>query len=96
MARAVRLYHAREAFADGTIMEISIWRLPGRSEERPHGLKYSLFFGVPGERWVGYDNERGKGDHKHIFDEQSPYAFSDIDRLLDDFMADVAMVRRMR
>ena len=45
---------------------MSIWRLATTHPERPHGLKYSLYYGRPGERIVGYDNEWGKGDYKHI------------------------------
>jgi hypothetical protein len=30
------------------------------SDDRPHGLKYSLFYGRPGERIIAYDNETGK------------------------------------
>jgi len=44
---------------DGSIIQIRIWRLPGVTVERPHGLKYSLFYGRPGERIIGYDNEAG-------------------------------------
>jgi hypothetical protein len=36
-----------------------------------------------------YDNETGKGDHKHIGDQEVPYEFADLDRLLEDFWADV-------
>ncbi len=46
--------------ATGHILQIRIWLLPKPTDERPHGLKYSLFFGRPGERIVGYDNELGK------------------------------------
>jgi hypothetical protein len=41
----------------------------------------------------GYDNERGKGDHKHLKGEELPYVFVSLDRLLDDFAADVETVR---
>jgi len=45
---------------------MTIWKLPASDSERASGLKYSLFYGRPGLRIVGYDNERGKGDHKHV------------------------------
>jgi len=32
----------------GTIVLIKVWRLPEATAERPHGLKYSLFYGRPG------------------------------------------------
>ncbi|WP_374246226.1 DUF6516 family protein [Zoogloea sp.] len=38
---------------------------------------------------VGFDNERGKGDHKHVGDEERPYAFAGVDRLIDDFIQEV-------
>ena len=56
-------------------------------------MKYSLFYGRRGERLVGYDNERGKGDHKHINGIEHPYVFVSIDRLLADFRADVEALR---
>ena len=94
MAKAVLVFNAKRAYPDGTIIQIRIWRLPHPTNERPHGYKYSLFFGRPGERLVGYDNERGKGDHKHIKGLQSPYVFTDTDQLLSDFKRDVALMRR--
>jgi hypothetical protein len=35
-----------------------------------HSFKYRLFYGVPGQRLIGYDNERGKGDHRHVDDRE--------------------------
>ena len=36
-----------------------------------------------------YDNERGKGDHRHtVFDEQ-PYRFQSPEQLIRDFHTDV-------
>ena len=94
MANASLFYDARRDYPDGTIVQIRIWQIPEPDDERPHGFKYSLFFGRPGERLVGYDNERGKGDHKHIKGLESPYLFTSIDQLFADFRRDIAMVRR--
>ena len=58
-----------------------------------HGLKYSLFYGYPGRRLVGYDNERRKGDHRHLDDRELRYIFVSVEQLVADFLADV---RRMR
>jgi len=73
----------------GAIIQIRIWRLPQTDPERPHGLKYSLFYGRPGERIVGYDNEAGKGDHRHYRDCEEPYVFVSFRQLVLDFWADV-------
>ena len=56
---------------------------------RPHGLKYSLFFGRAGERIIGYDNEKGKGDHRHYRSQEEPYRFSSLEQLIRDFENDV-------
>jgi hypothetical protein len=44
------------------------------------------FYGRPGTRLVLFDNERGKGDHKHIREVESAYEFESIERLMEDFM----------
>ncbi len=54
-----------------------------------HGLKYSLFYGRPGERIVGYDNASGKGDHRHHKGRERPYRFTTFEKLLADFWRDV-------
>jgi hypothetical protein len=75
--------------ANDAIVEIRIWRLPRPTQERPHGLKYSLFYGRAGERIVGYDNELGKGDHRHYRAREEPYTFVSFRQLVLDFWSDV-------
>lgn len=70
-----------------------VWRLPETSAERPHGLKYSLFYGRGGERVIGYDNEAGKGDHRHCRDRQEAYTFISLEQMIRDFQADVRRER---
>ena len=89
MVGATLLFRDKLVFPDGAIQETVIWRLPSSDPERPHGLKYSLFFGKDGKRIVGYDNERGKGDHRHYGAVEEPYNFTTIDQLMADFEADV-------
>jgi len=88
-ASAILIQNRRLHRPDGTIVQIRIWKLPAESDERPHGLKYSLFYGRTGERIVGYDNERGKGDHRHYRDREERYAFTTMEKLIADFWADV-------
>jgi Family of unknown function (DUF6516) len=78
---------------DGAIIQIRVWRLPAATRERPHGLKYSLFYGRPGERIIGYDNETGKGDHRHYRDREETYRFTNYETLIRDFMNDVRKER---
>ena len=57
-------------------------------------MKYSLYYGRAGERLVGYDNERGKGDHKHMAGRELQYRFVSVEQLVADFLADIESVRR--
>jgi hypothetical protein len=40
MVKATLEYHDKALLPDGGIVEMTIWRLPAASAERPHGLKY--------------------------------------------------------
>ena len=70
-----------------------IWRVARPVPPSTHGLKYRLFYGYAGERIVGYDNERGKGDHRHVRGRESRYRFTTPEQLIADFLADVAHER---
>lgn len=87
--KAVTLYEDKAVLPDGSILQFRIVRVPEPVEGSAHSLKYSLFYGRRGERIVGYDNERMKGDHKHIQGAEMPYSFTTPDRLIQDFLADV-------
>lgn len=93
MSSATLLFRDKLVFSDGAIQEMVIWKLPASDSERPHGLKYSLFYGVSGKRLVGYDNELGKGDHRHYGDKERKYKFQTVEVLIQDFEADVARIR---
>jgi hypothetical protein len=89
MRRAVLLEYRKITLDNGGTVEIKVWQLPTTSTERPHGLKYSLFYGRPGERIIGYDNEHGKGDHRHYRGREESYRFTGFETLLSDFWRDV-------
>ena len=91
--KAVRLFHDKATLPDGSIVEMSVWRIPSADSERPHGLKYSLYFGRDGTRIVGYDKERGKGDYKRIDGRESQYRFISVEKLISDFLSDVERTR---
>ena len=73
-----------------------LWRVPLPVPPSNHCLKYSLFCGRPGVREVGYDNERGKGDHRHYQGVESAYRFSTVEQLMADFWSDVRRLRGER
>ncbi len=90
---AALIFSDKVIFDDGLIQEIVIWRVPEPVPPTTHGFKYSLFYGGRGGRLVGYDNERGKGDHRHFRGEERPYEFQGWKKLIEDFLADVAALR---
>lgn len=94
--RADLLLHQRIDYDDGAIVEMVLWRVPKPVPPSIHGLKYSLFYGRPGNREVGYDNERGKGDHRHFQGEEAPYEFRTVEQLMVDFWADVTFLRGVK
>lgn len=90
MANASERYRKKIKFPDGSIVEAVIWELPDPILERPHGFKYRLnYSAADGATLVRYDNELGKGDHRHLGDEEIAYDFQNIDQLLEDFWRDV-------
>ena len=91
--KATRIFYDRALLPDGAVVEMTRWQLPRATLERPHGLKYSLFYGCDGQRIVGYDNERGKGDHKHIGLLEVRYKFESVEKMIADFLQDVERMK---
>lgn len=82
---------SREQFllAKGVRVEIVVRQLPRRLPGSTHHFKYRVALIARGVCVLRYDNEAGKGDHKHIAEREEPYQFFDLERLLMDFRADV-------
>lgn len=71
------------------VVEIVVWRVGLPIDPSLHQFKYRLVYVLDGARIVGYDNERGKGDHKHLGLAEVAYNFVDVQTLLADFWNDV-------
>lgn len=85
-----RLIYRNKVITEDRISELVIWELPNKTPDRPHGIKYRLYHGdKTGQCIVRYDNESGKGDHKHIADEEMLYKFISVEQLMKDFIFDV-------
>ena len=91
--QAKLIFRDKFVYADGAIREMVIWKLPKPDDERPHGLKYSLFYGLPGRSLVRYDNERGKSDHRHYEQREEAYMFSSAEQMIRDFQKDIDRLR---
>jgi Family of unknown function (DUF6516) len=91
--KAERLFYDKAVYPDGFIVEMVIWRVAMPVQPSTHGLKYRMFYGREGERVVGYDNERGKGDHRHVRGREYRYRFVTVEKLVTDFLAEVERER---
>jgi hypothetical protein len=71
-----------------------LWKLPQKPTGSSHRFKYRLSYGLAdGTCLVRYDNERAKGDHRHISGREEKYRFRDVETLVSDFLGDIAVVR---
>jgi len=87
--KATLLVRERRTLQDGCFAETVIWRVPWPVPPCTHRYKYRLVYIVDGRRVVGFDNERGKGDHYHLRSQQVPYVFRGIPALLADFDCEI-------
>src|SRR5271166_4507848 len=83
IVKAELLIRERAVYPDGALVEMVVWRLPKATPPSRHRFKYRLAYVVAGRRVLGYDNERGKGDHRHFGEREERFAFSSIERLLE-------------
>ncbi len=79
----------KEVFSNGDSLHMVIWRVPKPVPPCGHDFKYRLAYVAGGQRVIGFDNERGKGDHSHIEASERPYVWSGVDQLVEDFIVEV-------
>ncbi len=79
----------KDVSPEGWIIEMVIWRVPKSVPPCLHSFKYSLVLVVDGSRVIGFDNERGKGDHCHNRGKESSYCFTGLEKLVNDFIVEV-------
>lgn len=87
--KAELLVKERLQQGENGFVELVLWRVPQPVPGSSHPFKYRLAYVIEGECVPRYDNEAGKGDHKHLGETESAYVFSTPQRLLADFWADV-------
>ncbi len=92
--KAEPLLKERLVLDGNSFAELTLWRVPKPVQGSLHAFKYRLAFVVEGICVLRYDNEVGKGDHKHIGKSESAYVFSSPQCLLADFWNDVDAWRK--
>ena len=88
--RATPVIDERLTLNEEAFVELVVWHLDGPLAGCEHRFKYRLAYVVRGICVVRYDNEAGKGDHRHAGKRERAYEFTSLDKLQADFWADVA------
>jgi hypothetical protein len=88
--KATELLRTRIIYSEVAFAELVLWQLPKPVVGSTHDFKYRLAYVVRGECVLRYDNEVGKGDHRHIGGKESAYEFTTLEQLVADFQRDIA------
>ena len=91
--RARLLLRERHVLSEDRFAEMVIWQLPERAPGSPHRFKYRLAFVVDDVCVLRFDNEAGKGDHRHIRGKEMPYDFVSPETLVTDFWNEITRWR---
>jgi len=91
--KAELVLRQKDYFEDGSFVEMRVWRVPEPVPPAEHRYKYSLVYIADEQRILGYDNERGKGDHRHFGDTEDAVQFDSITALVERFIAEVRQIR---
>jgi hypothetical protein len=94
--KAKLIVKERVVYPDGDLAEMVVWQLSTSVPPTLHGFKYRFVYIAEGKRILGYDNERGKGDHRHFRDEEQSIDFLSIEVLLEAFVSEVETLRRSK
>ena len=87
--KAEPLLRERRVIAQDAFVELVVWQVPSPLPGSAHRFKYRLALVVNGRCELRYDNEAGKGDHRHFRGVETLYTFTTPARLLADFWKDV-------
>jgi hypothetical protein len=87
--KAVKLICNRIIYSESAFAELVLWKLPEPLTESSHGFKYRLAYVVGGKCVLRYDNEAGKGDHRHFNGKEFYYVFTTPEQLVADFQSDI-------
>jgi hypothetical protein len=90
--KAVELLRRRIPYSAVSFAELVLWRLPAALAGSSHPYKYRLAYVVNGLCVLRYDNESGKGDHRHFRGKESRYNFESVDKLLECFQRDIERI----
>ena len=92
--KATELLRRRIPYSEEAFAELVLWQLRQPLPGSSHSFKYRLAYVVQGVCVVRYDNESGKGDHRHYKGKESKFAFESPEKLIQAFQRDIARYQR--
>lgn len=92
--QAALVAQMRIVYAESPFAELVLWKVPAPVAGASRELEYRLAYVVDGVCVVRYDNEVGKGDHRHYGEKESGYSFTTPEALLAAFERDIARWNR--
>jgi len=92
--KATELLRRRVSFSEIAFAELVLWQLPAPLPGSAYSAKYRLASVVNGVCVLRYDDESGKGDHRHFRAKVSRYSFDGVDKLLAAFQRDIERIHR--
>lgn len=87
--RATLLLDERHQLGAAAFVALRVWQVPSPVLGSHHDYKYALAYIVDEICVLRYDNEAGKGDHRHLGKRETAYRFTTPAQLLADFWRDV-------
>jgi Family of unknown function (DUF6516) len=90
--KAKQLVKQRIEIHANAFAELVIWQLPSPLAGSSHAFKYRLAYVVNGVCALRYDNEAGKGDHRHSGEIEVAYVFTNPRQLMADFFDDIQRI----
>ena len=87
--KARELFNRRVPVTELAFAELVLWEIPEPLSGSKHKYKYRLAFVVAGVYVLRYDNEAGKGDHRHVKGKELKYHFDSVEKLVADFYEDI-------
>lgn len=89
---SILIEKSRTNLKDGAFYETVIWLLPEPVLGSKHNYKYRLALVINEVCVLRYDNERGKGDHRHIEDREEAIEFKEMESVVLAFFDDMERI----
>jgi hypothetical protein len=87
------IFQDRITLTDTEFVQLVIWLVEPAVRACAHHYNYRFAYVKDGICRLRYDNEAGKGDHKHLDEKQQPINFTSPKALIRSFFDEVAQPR---